>query len=222
MQIFVVMGLITRTAPAPEDDDLEVAVPLVYALLTNKEATTYSVVLEEIKEAARRYRIEIIPPDRVMDVELAIKNSVSGVSPRWPVQFCFFHLGQALYRKVQKVGLQEQYNDPEDRTLKEAVHSLLALSFVPLDDLRDAYDELKETLPDELEPVKSHMEEYYVIGTTRGRGRRRQHVPPRFLPSLWNCYTATLNNSHRTNNISEGWHNKFQQVVGKRHPSFYG
>ena len=30
-----------------------------------------------------------------------------------------------------------------------------------------------------------------------------------------------LQNTARTNNASEGWHNRFQLLVGRRHPSLY-
>jgi len=38
---------------------------------------------------------------------------------------------------------------------------------------------------------------------------------------LWNQYAAVLAKSHRTNNVSEGWHNSFRQVVGKGHSDLY-
>lgn len=34
-------------------------------------------------------------------------------------------------------------------------------------------------------------------------------------------YEAVLQNKSRTNNMSEGWHNRFSLVVGKDHPSLY-
>ena len=36
-----------------------------------------------------------------------------------------------------------------------------------------------------------------------------------------NQYEAVLQERSRTNNLSEGWHNRFQVVVGKNHPSLY-
>ena len=68
--------------------------------------------------------------------------------------------------------------------------------------------------------VATYFEENYVSGR-RGRGRRRA-VPARYHLSKWNCYEAAIQSKHRTNNISEGWHNKFQLVVGKHHLSLYG
>ena len=49
----------------------------------------------------------------------------------------------------------------------------------------------------------------YVTGTP-GRGNRRA-VSSRY----------PLAKSHRTNNVSEGWHIRFRQVVGKHHPDLY-
>jgi len=120
---------------------------------------------------------------------------------------------------VQDEGLQTAYNDPDDRTLKEFFHSLLSLGFVPLDYVEAAYDALSDDIPEEGLPVAVYFEENYIVGR-RARGRRRA-VPPRFPAKYWNCYTAPLQDLQCRNNISEGWHNRFQLVVGKHHPSVY-
>jgi len=46
-------------------------------------------------------------------------------------------------------------------------------------------------------------------------------VPPRYKPALWNYYNAARNEEHETNNISEGWRNRFRLVVGKHYPDLY-
>ena len=38
---------------------------------------------------------------------------------------------------------------------------------------------------------------------------------------MWSQYDSVIEGSARTNNLSEGWHNRFQLVVGKNHPSLY-
>lgn len=55
----------------------------------------------------------------------------------------------------------------------------------------------------------------------RSGGVRFTSRAPRYDPKLWNQFEAVINGEARTNNISEGWHNKFQLVVGKHHPSLY-
>ncbi|KAG7154302.1 hypothetical protein Hamer_G026562, partial [Homarus americanus] len=48
---------------------------------------------------------------------------------------------------------------------------------------------------------------------------RMRHIPPMFAPHIWNVHDATMNNNARTNNICEGWNNKFFILVGHYHPS---
>lgn len=59
----------------------------------------------------------------------------------------------------------------------------------------------------------------YIRGKP-ARGRRKA-VAPRYQIELWNVYDSVKNNVARTNNASEGWHNRFRVVTGKSHPSFY-
>ena len=59
----------------------------------------------------------------------------------------------------------------------------------------------------------------YIRGRA-ARGRRRAREA-RYVPSLWNQYNNVLEKLSRTNNLSEGWHNRFQTVVGRSRPSPY-
>ena len=52
------------------------------------------------------------------------------------------------------------------------------------------------------------------------RGRRPPERP-RYRLELWNVYDLVINKMARTNNQSEGWHNRFRIVVGRDHPSLY-
>ena len=67
----------------------------------------------------------------------------------------------------------------------------------------------------------------YIRRTVVPQRRREGNVlrverrEPRYPPILWNQYEAVLEGTARTNNLSEGWHNRFQIVVGKHHPSLY-
>lgn len=38
---------------------------------------------------------------------------------------------------------------------------------------------------------------------------------------MWNHYEAALAGEQKTNNLSEGWHNRFNLVVGQAHPKLY-
>ena len=71
-----------------------------------------------------------------------------------------------------------------------------------------------------------HFNEVYVTGTYRSVRApsgiiQLRRVPPMFPPAKWNVHEATLNNDARTNNICEGWNNKFSSLIGHKHPSVW-
>lgn len=50
----------------------------------------------------------------------------------------------------------------------------------------------------------------------------KRAVAPRYPPSNWNQYDAGwLHRQGRTNNTSEGWHKRFQVLLGNYCPSLY-
>ncbi len=56
----------------------------------------------------------------------------------------------------------------------------------------------------------------------RGRLRRnRQRADPLFPPALWNTNETTLAGLPRTTNVVEGWHNRFNTIVGKCHANLF-
>ena len=61
-----------------------------------------------------------------------------------------------------------------------------------------------------------YLEDNYLRGRRRGRGRQR----PQFPPETWNCYERTLENLPRTNTF-DAWHRRINTLIGKHHPSFF-
>ncbi len=106
-----------------------------------------------------------------------------------------------------------------DRTIKQYTHMPRALAFVSKADVLTSFTELRRKCPAELHGVYDEFEEFFITGKP-ARGRRPA-TRPRCPISLWNQYEKAINKSHRTNNVLEGWHNRFQPVVGKHHPDIY-
>ena len=78
---------------------------------------------------------------------------------------------------------------------------------------------MQQDIVEELEPIDDFFLKTYVLGATKRE--RRTEIPSRCPPSLWSQYESVLQRRARTNNASEDWHDKFQLVVGKNHPSLY-
>jgi len=74
---------------------------------------------------------------------------------------------------------------------------------------------IDDDMPDALLEVYEMVKVTYVRGR-RARGRRPA-VEPRFPPPVWNAYEAVIHDEHRTNNMVEGYHNKFQKSIQAFH-----
>ena len=75
---------------------------------------------------------------------------------------CFFHLKQTVFRRVQAEGLQAAYNDPDDRSIKEAAQMICALAFVPVEDVEKAFDIFVDRAPEAFMEVADYFEKTYV------------------------------------------------------------
>lgn len=195
------------------------ALPFVYALLSSKQEIQYSAVLRAVADAATESGIENCYPDRIMvDFEMGIINACTAVFPEADLSCCYFHLKKSLYRKVQSLGLQVAYNDPNDREVKVFVHMIAALAYVPVENVVVNFQRLKNQAPACLNEFLEYFEITYVGITARGR---RPAQRPRYAVTLWNQYESVRAGLDITNNVSEGWHNRFRIVVAKHHPDLY-
>lgn len=219
-QVFTILGHVPAVIGDP--NSRTVALPLVYALLSSKSEEAYRAVYEAVLSEAEEIGIENFEPQTIMtDFELAILNAGKATfSEEMEYSCCFFHLKQSVYRKVQAQGLVRAYNG-EDSAVRDFCHMMAGLAFVPVCDVKAGFLALKANAPDVdgIPELVTYFSENYVLGKPGAGARRR--VPPRFEPVLWNCYQATLQGLGSTNNSSEGWHNRFAQMLNKNHPDIY-
>lgn len=210
-QIFSILGLVRQRRPNSLEEEF-VALPLVYALLSGKRTEQYYDVMYAIDQAAEEYGIQNFSPLRILgDFELGIVNACEQQFPQVTYSGCFFHFTQNIYRKVQE-KLKVAYADTNDRTIKNFAHMLMALAFVPVEDVPKAFRELKAILPQQMKYVRTYFQNSYV---------GNPDSPPRYPIPLWNQFDSAWNKKQKTNNNSEGWHNRFQKLVGKHHPDLY-
>ena len=144
-------------------------------------------------------------------------NVVRNKFPEAEISGCLFHLAQSFWRRLQSEGLAGEYRQEENEDFRAYFHSLISLAFLPKEDIFEAFDQLQELMPDELTPIADYLEDNYLRGRRRGRGRQR----PQFPPETWNCYERTLENLPRTTNTCEAWHRRINTLIGKHHPSFF-
>lgn len=220
VQLFSILGAVTQTGI--NNKPQTIGLPFVHALLQNKQQSSYDKVFQVVLEEGRKLGFRN-SPRTMTDFEMGIINAVKTYSDS--VKCCFFHLSQNIFRHVVDEGLKTLYSG-EDRSIKIAIHSLCALAFVPVESVERHFEELRDELPDELMEIANYFETTYIRRFSRPKKRagsklRLQRRAARYPPIMWNQYDAVLTGEARTNNIAEGWHNKFQTVVGKHHPSLY-
>ncbi len=131
-------------------------------------------------------------------------------------QDVFFHLCQNVYRAVVRFGLKTLYS--ENANFAQQIRSLPALALLPIPDVIPTFEELKAQLPMECAPVLNYFEGNY-IGVKSRLSRPRK--APQFDIPLWNVNNNTIQGQHRTNNVVEGWNNRFSSLLSCSHPNFW-
>lgn len=89
-----------------------------------------------------------------------------------------------------------------EKTVKETIHKLMAIGFLPEQDIINAFVTIQSNTPQYLNNYMLYFESYWI-----------NEIGPRLI-----CFSAL---EHRTNNDVESWHNRFNKLVGKSHPNLY-
>ncbi|CAF3878141.1 unnamed protein product, partial [Rotaria sp. Silwood1] len=140
----------------------------------------------------------------------SVKNMLSNVLHKG----CLFHFSQALWRQVQSKGLTTTYN--EDEYFRLNVKKLIALAFVPLDQVITGFDFICDQFDDDADDLLDYFQKT-SIGEKRRRGAGRKN--PQFDHKLWTVNDRAVATIPRSNNSVEGWHNAFANRVALNHPN---
>ena len=160
---------------------------------------------------------KLSPSSVMIDFEVASKNALGlqEVFPNVRIQGCFYHLSQAIYRKVQSTALQQEYQTNEDLNIK--IRMLTALAFVPVHEIVESFEHLADSMPEEAQPITDYFEDTY-IGRQQRRGRC---CPPPSAHDMWSVHNRVEQGLPHTNNHVEGWHRRMQSNVGAYHPNIW-
>ncbi|KFD48541.1 hypothetical protein M514_10552 [Trichuris suis] len=121
--------------------------PVLYALVPNKQETTYLRTFEAIKETWP----DLAPESISMDYELALVNAVRAAFPAVRPSGCFFHLTRSMKRHLAEECLLGRYSSDPEFALQARM--IVALAFVPLGALDLAFQQLAEQSPPALHPL---------------------------------------------------------------------
>lgn len=135
-------------------------IPLCFVVMSGKRSKDYKAVLNAV--------LEILPAEPnvssfVVDFEAGLWKALRSVFDDPVIHGCAYHFTQALWRKVQELGLQTLYCKRDN--VYKIVKKVLALQFLPHEDIREAFHELSGKVG-VIRPVREFMD--YVNETWSG------------------------------------------------------
>ncbi|KAI6655754.1 hypothetical protein LOD99_1896 [Oopsacas minuta] len=123
-------------------------IPLIYCLLPAKTRIIYSEVILALKDKTNELTTILLPELITCDFESGLIASIRLEFPTACIRGCYVHFCQAVYRKVQILGLSQFYTSEENN--KIYIRKLLALAFIPVELIPQTFQDLKHECPDEL------------------------------------------------------------------------
>lgn len=178
---------------------------IAYFLLPGKSREVYVTAFTEFKGAVTGVGSPLSLAVVRTDFEISLIQALLVVFPGIRHRGCHFHFSQAIWRKVQALGLTKAYAD--DPSVTTLVRQTVSLAFVPPTSVRLAWRGVKAAAPSATQGVAefiSYFEDTWLNGS--------------FDVLQWNHHQNT---GARTNNLKEAWHRKINNTLGKAHPNIY-
>uniref|UniRef100_A0A915MB22 MULE transposase domain-containing protein n=1 Tax=Meloidogyne javanica TaxID=6303 RepID=A0A915MB22_MELJA len=146
-------------------------IPAIFALLPSKATENYVRVFQSIL-----LHLPNFMPARVMsDFELSELNAVDQVFPQSQKTGCNFHMGNAIFRKIQNLPqLNQLYHENEES--RHRLRSFQALAFVPNNEVYTFFCILVEDFNHVEQPQILDLLRYFVL-TWIGPNYVMQHPP---------------------------------------------
>ncbi|KAF0986067.1 hypothetical protein HZS_729, partial [Henneguya salminicola] len=94
---------------------------------------------------------------------------------------------------------------------------IVALSFVPIEDIDVAFEELENEIAEDLTPILNLFEDVYIRRQNRNRTRRSALFPLH----RWSVYERTVNGEDCTNNYVEAEHRRLEAEFGRDHSNIW-
>ena len=188
-------------------------IPVVYALLPNKQPATYKRLFNLLKLKGQQLGMPLTPDVIQSDFEQAIHIAVSDCFQFQRIRGCHFHFTQCIWRKVQKLGLTVRYKT--DELVGKIVRRALGLPFLPLHLIEDVWTEAIGLVA----PEDVQLSQFLDYVTVTFVDELHAVFPKEIWTQSDNLGTDTQR-SVRTNNHLESLHGKLKGIFHK-HPNIY-
>ena len=187
------------------------AVPVLFALLPDKQKRSYSDMFSCLKRALEERELELSAQTFMSDFEHNIRSTFNEYFPEVQPQGCYFHYGKAIWARVKKNGMASYYSkNGLEPKFGSFVRLIIGLPSVKVDDIHRGLKNI-EKVGSQFKHKKcrefatsmlSYLEKFWMS-----------------LPlELWNVFNV----KDRTNNLAEGYNFALgsKKIISK-HPNPY-
>ena len=185
---------------------LDQFVVAVTAFLPDKTQLTYTRLFSLLKNVAINHGLVLNPNTVHIDFEMA---AIQAVRAEFNVEAsgCLFHYTQSLYRKIQAIGLQVQYNT----SAPIGIRRLMALPLLPQQFFQAVYAGIENQTPPNQPQTFIDTFHRYIWNTYV------KPLNPLFPSQNWNAFGMP----DRTTNICEGYHGALNESIGRFSPTIF-
>lgn len=171
--------------------------PVIFSLLPDKKKETYVRMFRLILDSVPEWN----PQQINLDFEAAAISAIREVFPEAEINGCYFHFKKCLWRKVQGLGLTDEYRNNEH--IRQSIKMCASLAFLEPGDVGEGFLLIHSQAPknDQL----GNFFDYFVDQWLQN---------PEIPESLWSCHLRR----HRTTNSVEGWHHRINYNLLKPKP----
>jgi hypothetical protein len=124
-------------------------VPVLYSFLPNKTKSTYTLLFNELRNITLKHDLVLNPKFISIDFEKGAIGALKNVFPNSKIKGCNFHYNQCIFRKIQEIGLQQDYynsSDDDPTSVKRLVQETGALAFMPVQELNELWCKIMDKL----------------------------------------------------------------------------
>lgn len=174
-------------------------IPFAFCMLRSKETGLYREMLQQIKRHVSRISGHVFNPVRILsDFEISLISALQAEFPHTELHGCYFHFCQALWRKVQDLGLTTAYR--RHKSVKNIVRKIMSLGYLPAAVVRMTFNLIYSSrsvarLLINVPGLRDFIEYF-----------RHNYIDGCFKIPFWNVFKRDVN--FRTNNHVEGWVNQ--------------
>ena len=184
--------------------------PLAYILMSGKHTQDYYDVMQKIVDilgGVQNIKWEMV----VSDYEKAMWKAIKKIFGNHIKHYgCWFHLTQAIFKKVQKLNLATEYFQKQN--VYNLVRRFMCLAFLAGDDIKAVYEQMKTQYSverAESRPVRDlfkYINKFWICGRS-------------FSPEDWSLYDRVTD--IRTTNAVENWNGRIWRKADQKKLHIY-